>query len=154
MAGVQRWQELVSGLNRVALDSNALVYYLNGIEPYAPLVRHLLQRLTTGDLIAVVSSLVMVELLTKPLHQGDQNAVRAVEALMEETPGILVYPVDNTIARSAAAIRARSRLALADAVIAATAIEHRCDAIVSNDSRMVQEIREIPCLRLDDYTRR
>lgn len=151
MAGFQRWEELASGLHRVGLDSNVLVYYLNGMEPYAPLVRHLLRRLSTGDLIAVVSSLVMVELLAKPLHQGDQNAVHAVEALMEETPGVLLYPVDNVIARSAAAISARTRLTLADAVIAATAIEHRCDALISNDLMMMQEIREIPCVRLNDY---
>ena len=142
-------------LRRVGVDSNAFIYYLNAVEPYASIVRGLLERSHSGDLSVVASSLVVAELLVKPLREGNQTTIQIVETLMYSTPGIRVYPVDNGVAWRAAEIRAQSRrMPLVDAVIEATALEQGCQAIIGNDSQMAGQVPGIPYLLLDSYIRR
>ncbi|MSQ14011.1 MAG: PIN domain-containing protein [Dehalococcoidia bacterium] len=71
----------------------------------------------------MASSLVVAELLVKPLREGNRTTIQIVETLMYNTPGIRVYPVDSTVAWRAAVIRSQRRMPLVDAIIAATALE-------------------------------
>ena len=66
-----------------------------------------------------------------------------------EAPQVQVVEMDRGIAGKAAEIRAHQRLALADAIIVATALRAGCDALVGNDERCAQRVREIPYFFLD-----
>jgi predicted nucleic acid-binding protein len=108
----------------------------------------LFRRVQRGDTALIVSVITLSELLVKPEQNGDTEAIERIGDLLSED-GILVVDADRGIARRAAALRARRRLALADAIIIATAIETGCDAAVGNDHDWSQ-LDEITFIRLDD----
>ncbi len=151
LAMIQQWLEELGTHRRVALDTNVVIYFLGGIPPYHELALHLHQLLGRGLLLGVVSTIVEAEVLTKPIRDQDQGAVDQAEIFFRATPNLVVRSVDSAVARRAAMVRARTQLLLPDAIIAATALEERCDAIIGNDRRMASQLREIPYVSLDDY---
>ena len=98
-----------------------------------------------------MSTVVELELLVKPLRGGQRHALEEVELLLLETPNLFIRSLDRTIARRAADVRARTGLLTPDAIIIATALEERCDAIVGNDERMASRVTGVPYLYLEDY---
>ncbi|WP_207713961.1 hypothetical protein [Scytonema sp. UIC 10036] len=54
--------------NKVYLDTNILIYALEGYPAYLQDLTQLFQRITQGDLIAVTSELSLVEALVKPFQ--------------------------------------------------------------------------------------
>lgn len=99
----------------VLLDSNILIYYLQGQQPYADRVEEWFQQGTVA--ISVIS---IAEYLSKPPPEGT--------APLEKTLSVAeVLPVTIEIAKTAGElrhrlIRRRTRVALIDCLIAATAI--------------------------------
>ena len=83
--------------------------------------------------------------LAQPRPDGDR--LERVGDLLSED-GIIVVDVSRSIVRRAARVRAQTKIALADAIIIATAIETRCDAIVTND-RAWSKLTDIPVIDLD-----
>ncbi|MBI4297956.1 MAG: type II toxin-antitoxin system VapC family toxin [Chloroflexi bacterium] len=146
-----RWSGQISSLQRVCFDSNAIIYALESVEPYALLVGRALKSLEERSAISVISTIVVLETLVKPMKERDQEAIDEIEHFFRVMPNLLVRPMDGAVARSAAAIRARTQLPTPDAIIVATALEERCDAIIGNDSYMAHQVKGIPYLYLEDY---
>jgi predicted nucleic acid-binding protein len=111
------------------------------------------RRVQAGDLSIIVSVITEAELLVRPERDNNEPAKERIADLLSED-GIYVVGIDRKIARRAAALRGRSRLKLADAIIAATAIETSCDAIVGNDGEWAGSLADIPFVRLDDVVKR
>ena len=148
---ISRWSREVARLRRIAFDSNALVYAADGRSPYAELVAEAIDAMRTGQAIGVISTIVEMELLVKPLRDGDQDAHERVELVLRTAPNLYIRPVDRAVARGAADIRARTMLAPMDAIIASTALQERCDAIIGNDAIFAGRLKSIPYLYLEDY---
>jgi predicted nucleic acid-binding protein len=139
-------------LHRIAFDTNALIYLLEGHQPHMQLVAEAFSRVERGEAIGVISTMVEMELLVQPLREQRLDVVDRIELMLRNVRTIVVRPVDRGIARSAAALRARSRLGAPDAIIAATAVAEACDAIIGNDSAFASRVSgNIRYLRLDDY---
>ena len=102
-------------------------------------------------MVGVISTIVELEILVKPMRDRDDDAQDRVETFLQQRPNLSIRPVDRMIARRAANIRARTRLLPMDAIIVATAVEERCDAIIGNDSMMAARTTDIPYLYLNDY---
>jgi predicted nucleic acid-binding protein len=103
-----------------------------------------MERTVRGSVQAIISVVVELELLVKPLQERDDQTLEAVELLFQSTPGVALIPVDRLIARQAASIRAATGLGVTDAVVAATAVVSNCDAIVGNDFRFARRFGQIP----------
>jgi predicted nucleic acid-binding protein len=106
------------------------------------------RRVQQGDLTLIVSVITEAELLVRPERDADQEAIERVGDLLSED-GIYVAAMDRRIARRAASLRAQRNLGLADAIIVATAIETKCEAVVGNDFKM-RGRTEIPFVCLAD----
>ena len=74
-----------------------------------------------------------------------------MELFFRDSPNLVIRSFDRTIAKRAALVRASNRLLLPDAIIVATALEERCDAIIGNDSVIASQAVGIPYLYLNDY---
>ena len=148
---VNRWLGAMRSHRKVALDTNAVVYILDTVQPYSELLRHLLGLMERGLMAASVSTIVEAEVLVKPLRDRDRRATEMAQLFFRETPNLRVQVIDRTISAAAASIRANTRLTLPDAIIAATAVADRCDAIIGNDRTMAERVTGIPYLCLDDY---
>jgi predicted nucleic acid-binding protein len=109
----------------------------------------LFQRVQAGNLSLIVSAITEAELLVRPERDQDAAAKERISDLLSED-GIFVVNVERRIARRAAALRGRTKIALADAIIIATALETGCDAIVGNDGEWARKLDDIPFVRLDD----
>ena len=148
---MERWRDDLASLRRVCFDSNALIYAVEERQPYASLVNEVLRMLQAGEAEGFMSTLVEMELLVKPMQDRDSAAINRIEVFLRETPNLFSRPVDRLIARRTADVRARTKLRTVDAVIAATAVEEGCDAIIGNDSEFARLVVGVPYLYLDDY---
>ncbi|MBI2873242.1 MAG: type II toxin-antitoxin system VapC family toxin [Chloroflexi bacterium] len=146
-----RWEGRLSSLRRIAFDSNALIYLLEGREPYTTYVARAIEMMERGEVVGLVSTVVEMELLVKPLRDRDTGAYDRVEMFLRQRPNLTVRAVDRAVARRAADVRARTRLSPLDAIVVATALEERCDAIIGNDSLIASRLTGIPYLYMDDY---
>jgi predicted nucleic acid-binding protein len=124
----------------VLLDTNAIVYFLAGEEPYTDFLLPLFRRVQRGGASILVSVITEAELLVRAEKDQATEARDRIGDLLSED-GIYVINADRRIARTAARIRGAAlrqgtdkRMAIPDAIIIATAIETGCDAIVGNDA--------------------
>jgi len=106
-----------------------------------------------GQASLIISVVSEAELLVRPERDNDAEARERISDLLSED-GIFVVPVDRSIARRAAALRAvaksQRKIGLPDAIIVATAIETGCDAIVGNDADWRGWTTDVPYVHLDD----
>lgn len=146
-----RWDAELSSLRRIAFDTNALIYLLESREPRATYVGRAIGRLENDEAVGFVSTIVEMELLVKPIRERDGATRDKVEAFLRNTHNLAVRSVDRVIARRAADVRAATGLASMDAILVATAMETRCDAVIGNDSIVASRATGIPYIYLDNY---
>lgn len=132
------------------MDTAPLIYYLEGDDVRAPLVRLLLVGATQGRYSLVVSAVTEAELLVAPLRRKDEAARAAVGDLLDGEAISKVEAVSREIARRSAQIRAETMLRLPDAIVAATALDAGCSALLGNDSKFRRLKEKIAYLHLDD----
>jgi len=116
----------------IALDADVIIGFLDpGDAQHERAVETLRQVLMSGNALVVAAS-VYAEILVQPMRVGlDQR----VDAFLAET-SIEVVPIDRSIARRAAGLRAKHHsLRLPDALALATAIERNA-GVVSLDERL------------------
>lgn len=148
---VDLWLAEIRTHRRVALDTSVVIYALESVRPYDELALHLLRLIERGFIVGTASTVVEAEVLVKPLRQRNRAALEKADLFFKETQNLVMRDVDHAVARRAALLRATTRLLLPDAIIIATALEERCDALVGNDLSMAQQATGIPYLHLDNY---
>lgn len=145
------WANQLSAMRRIGFDSNALIYFLEGQQPYYSYVAQAVAMMENGRAIGVASTVMEMELLVKPLRDRDIVGRDKIEIFLRQQQNLLIRPVDRLVARRAADVRVRTRLAPLDAIIVATALEERCEAIIGNDAVIASRPVGISYLYLDDY---
>lgn len=86
---------------------------------------------TTGAVAGIGSVLLIPELLTKPVRDGDEAEVRALAALLGRLD---LRPTDEATARLATSLGAAYGLRALDAVHVATAVAAGADRFITNNS--------------------
>jgi PIN domain len=120
-----------------AFDSDVLIYAAAPGHPLGERVAalfpaHPLGSPGPGPVAGVGSVLLLPEVLSKPLRDGDAEAVRSLSELLVM---IDLRPVDQLTAAKAALLGARYNLRLADAMHLATAISMRADRFITDNSK-------------------
>lgn len=152
MARVDEFYRALEPYRRLALDTNAVIYFLDGTEPYFPLVDALFGAVEDGQKEIVLSVLVEMELLVKPYRDGDNLAITRIGLLTDHYPNLAVAPITRAVAQRAARIRAREKLATPDALIVACAIEAGCEVLIGNDQECQRRLKSLPYVYLSDFT--
>lgn len=117
----------------VYLDTNIIIYAVEGYETHAAPIKSLLQGLTEGEIIAVTSELTVAEVLVKPMRDGNAKLEEAYRRFLLPTESLRSSTVSREILEAAAGIRATSALKLPDAIHWATAMIEHCDSFLTND---------------------
>ena len=151
MLRIDQWLEDVRAYRRVSLDTNVVIYALEDVSPYSRLALHVLRFMARGYIAGIVSTVVEAEVLVRPLRDRDLLTLTKVRRFFGSSPGLSVRTFDRAVAMRAARVRADSQLRLPDAIIVATALEERCDALIGNDAQMAQQTVGMPYLYLEDY---
>jgi len=126
-----------------AFDADVLIYAGIGDHPLGRRVAALFPaELPEGGRGAGVGSvLLLLELLSKPLKQGDAAAVTTLSGFLARLD---LRPVDQATAATATVLAAKYNLRLADAIHLATAIGMGAHRFITNNSKdFGQPIKEI-----------
>jgi predicted nucleic acid-binding protein len=118
-----------------AFDSDVLIYAAAPGHPLGERVAALFPAhplVSPGPKVGVGSVLLLPEVLSKPLRDGDAEAVRALSGFLVMLD---LRPVDQMTAAQAAVFGARYKLRLADATHLATAISMGAQRFITNNKR-------------------
>jgi predicted nucleic acid-binding protein len=134
----------------VAFDTNALIYYVEEHTTYLPLLDPVFEMVKAGEIIGHVSVITLSEVLVGPLHAGLSALANSYREIFSARRDFILHPVTIEIAERAARIRASLQLKAPDAIVVATALEHGCPYIVTNDSAF-RKVEGLKVLVINDF---
>jgi predicted nucleic acid-binding protein len=123
----------------VCLDTNIVVYYVEGNPVLGPKVTARLGAVAaSGDAIAVCD-LARAECLVGPLKSGNARVLADYQQFFA-SPTVQMLPLTPAVCERAAEVRVASAmyLDLPDALHLAAAIEHGCDLFLTNDAKLAR----------------
>jgi len=152
MAKVEEFVKKISAHQNIMLDTNAIIYFLDGTPDLFDLMRALFELVEQDRLKITLSVISEAELLVKPYREKNSTSIEAVSFFLEEFPNLKINLPNMEISRQAAKIRAESGLRLPDAMIVATAINTQCDLLLGNDIGLMQKASSyLPTIILSEY---
>lgn len=128
----------------VYVDTGVLIRRVEAIEPFLTATLPLWQALDAGTQTVATSALTLLEVLVKPLRDGNLALATVYRNVLLTTAGLTCWPIDVAVLESAAQIRAVHNLKAPDAIHAATALAAGCSLLVTNDA----VFRRIPGLNV------
>ncbi len=135
--GPLNWTAIPDG-SVVALDTVVLVYFLERHPRFYPLARAVFSRIEEGRLSAVMSSLVLTELLVPAYREAQPSTAERLLAVLQSFPHLKMIPLSCEIAALAARVRACHGLRTPDAIHVATALHEQCSGLVTNDHALLR----------------
>ena len=110
------------------LDASALIYLVEGAEPFASRARHALSGLVGREpsVAVALSRLTWLECRVHPLREGNAAVLEAFDAFFQR-PDIVWVDLSGQVIELATAIRARTGLKTPDALQAASCLQWGAD---------------------------
>ena len=136
---------------RISLDTNVFIYFLEDHPRYGFWCGALFDLIERGHNPAVTSTVTLLELLVQPYRAQQEELAQKIFALTSTYPKLEWVPLTMNLADQAAELRARYRLSTPDAIQLATAIGHKATRFYGND-RGLRRVKEIECVIVDDVT--
>jgi len=135
---------------KAALDTNILIYFLEGIEPQASKVEVILGRFMKAQDEGIISTVTVAEVLTGFYIAGDTNKASKVKKLLNDLTlnSFKIVPVNFEIADLAASLRAKRGGRLPDALIVSTALSQAADCVYSQDKDLQRFNKDIKIYEL------
>jgi predicted nucleic acid-binding protein len=129
----------------VFLDTAPLIYFIEGNSQYQEKLNQLFDLNDKGHFVFITSSITLLEVLVKPLKDGQIKLAEKYIDILTNARGIEMLEVTNALAIKAAELRAKYNLRTPDAIQLATAIEYNADYFLTNDLRLksVVEVNSI-----------
>ena len=138
------------GAGPVALDTAVFIYFIEEDERFLPIVEQVFEVIDSGSLLAVTSTMTLLETLVGPIRAGNHRLAKSYEALLSQSRGLHLVDLDRPVVRLGAKIRALAGLKTPDVLQVATALQAECTAFLTND-RQIPSIGEMRTLQLSDY---
>lgn len=140
-------KDLLAQYRTIAIDTNILISVFAREplgEKVVPIIDAVANKRTHKFIASVLS---FSECAVLPYREGNWAALDQIK-LMFQMPNLTVYTMGEVVAEEAARVRAVYNLKMPDAIIAATAIVHGADVLLTND-RLLAGIKEIPVSLLE-----
>jgi predicted nucleic acid-binding protein len=116
----------------VYLDTAPIIYSIERHADYWKLLTPLWQKIQAGSIQLISSELLILECLVMPLKNNDRILINAYEQFLSTR--ITLLPIQESILRSAAQLRASNKLKTPDSIHAATAISNSPTLFLTNDA--------------------
>jgi predicted nucleic acid-binding protein len=133
----------------VYLDTDAVIYSVEKIAPYATLLQPLWEAARDGQFAILTSELTLLETLVKPLRDSDTTLEELFRALLLGSQEVRLAAISQAILDNAAHLRAKYGLRTPDAIHAATALRSESALFVTNDPGY-RRIAALPLVVLND----
>ncbi len=130
---------------KICLDTNILIYFLEGIEPQASKAEKILSRFMKTEDEGFISTITVAEILTGVYKSDNMNKGIEIKKLLNDLTlnSFKIVPVTFEIADLAANLRAKRGGRLPDALVVATALSQTADCIYSQDKDLQRYSKEI-----------
>ncbi len=138
----------LAGHDRIALDSNVLIYLLEGDARFGEMAAAVIDAIEPGDAQGVMASIGLIEILAGPARSGDATAFERTAAGLADL-AIQIVGLDRELAGDAAWLQGALGLTVGDAIHLATARRAGATAFITNDRRL-QSIARLAVLYLDE----
>lgn len=129
----------LDGTTRLYLDSNIVIYYVQGEDDRQKQVDALLADALSRNIEFICNEIVVCECLYGAYRLGQRQVETAYRSLFFETGIITVVPADFRLLDAAARLGAAKGLKLLDASHYCSAIEFGCECLVTNDTKFVSD---------------
>ena len=132
----------------VYLDSNVIIYAVEGVAPYVQPMRRLLEAVEAGLVSAVTSELTLAEVLVRPMADENTSLQSEYEEMLRSDGEFQVVTINRPILVEAARLRGgRSAPKLPDAIHIATARASGCSVFLTNDRSLpgAPDLRVLLC---------
>lgn len=149
MVGTPLLQGLPTHRQRIGLDANVFIYFLEGHPRYGAWCVSLFDLIERGQNPAVTSTVTLLELLVQLYRDQQEELTQKMFALASTYPKLEWVSLTMNLADRAAELRARYRLSTPDAIQLATAIGHKAVRFYGNDNGL-RRVKEIECILVDD----
>jgi len=126
----------------IAIDSSIFIYLLEGNPEYLSLARNLFLQVQSGEFVAVLSVIGLVEILTGPKKRGRYDIAKEYKDLIIHFPNLTVMGISDNIVELSSNLRAKYNLATPDAVHIASAVDFGAEKFITNDSGLAR-VKEI-----------
>jgi predicted nucleic acid-binding protein len=133
-------EALIRQHRRIAIDSNVLIYLLDGSGRRAELAALLMDAVGRGEVEGVLASVGLGEVLVAPARANDGPRFEQTAATLRDL-GLRITTLDVGVAEDAAWIRGRTGATMPDAIHLACAIRAGATTFVTNDRRMPRPAR-------------
>jgi predicted nucleic acid-binding protein len=120
---------------QIAIDSNVLIYLLEGSGPRAEVGASLVDAVARREVEGVLASVAISEVLLPAARAADGVGFEELAATIRDL-GFRIVALDAAVAEDVAWIRGRSGIPMADAIHLACARSGGATAFVTNDRRM------------------
>jgi predicted nucleic acid-binding protein len=131
----------------VYLDTAPIIYSIERNPDYWQLLVPLWQKLQAGTIQLISSELLLLECLVIPIRTNNTILINAYEQFLATR--ITLFPISESILRTATQLRAANNLKTPDAIHAATALSHKCTTFLTNDEGF-WNIPHLPVVVLKD----
>ena len=137
----------------VGIDTSAFIYHFQGEAVYSKVTTDLFNAVENGLIRAVTSVITLMEVLVKPMSEGNVKVAEEYRILLQTFPNLSLRTIDDKVASRAADLRASYRIRAPDALQLSAAIEEGAKAFVTNDERL-SKVKDIPVLMLKSFLAR
>ncbi len=120
---------------KICLDTNILIYFVEGAEPQASKVGKILRAFMKAEAEGIISTITVGEVLTGVYKSEDKSKPTVVKKLLNDLTlnSLKIVPVTFEIADLAADLRSKRGGKLPDALIVATALNQKAEIVYSQD---------------------
>jgi predicted nucleic acid-binding protein len=125
-------QLVIPSGSKIYVDTAVLIYTLEESTDYFDLLKPLWTIFQAQEIELISSELILMEVLVLPLRNNNESLVSDYEQLLLNSAMQLI-PIDRSILKQAANLRATTNLKTPDAIHAATALSVGCDLFITND---------------------
>jgi len=140
----------VSSLGKsIFLDTAPLIYFIEGHSEYQGVLSQIFEANDKRDFSFITSSITLLEVLVKPLKDGNTKLAEQYKNILTNAPGIELLEVTHEVAIKAAELRARYNLRTPDAIQLGTAIISKASCFLTNDIRL-KSVTEIKIVALGE----
>ena len=147
--GERRIEHFLAAHGRTGLDANISIYFAEGHPRYFPVCHSIFSWLTGGRGTAITATLTWTEVRVQPYRIADESMVFRFELLLRSLPMVEWITPSIAIAERAAELLAIHRLAIAVAILAATALDRGVTGMISNDKHL-SRVAGLDVMLLDD----
>jgi len=134
----------------IFIDTSPFIYFMEKHPQYGKLVRPVFQMIDAGEIEAITSTITLLEVLVKPLREGNKVLAERYREILLGSKGLTTYEVGHEASQMAANLRATYSLRTPDALQVSIGQLYGAEKFLTNDDRL-KGLKEIEVLTLHDF---